>query len=168
GFVPWPRSQGLHIGGFERQGFRLGLDLQGGTDVQLQADLSQIPPADRGNALQGAKQVIERRVNAFGVAETVIQTLGDDRISIQLPGVRDRDEAVRLIGQTAKLEFKERPATAVDASEDKPVDLTGADLSKAYAGLQPQTNQPVVNFEFKDRGAKVFGDLSTRLDGTGG
>src|SRR5215471_7827607 len=106
-----PGSQGIHIGNFNRQGAKLGLDLQGGSQLTLQADMSQIPADQRDNALKGVLNVIERRVNAYGVAEPQIQTRGNDRVIVQLPGVRDIEEAKKLIGQTAKLEFKEQDAT---------------------------------------------------------
>src|SRR6266511_3727801 len=125
GFVVWPQqpgnyvpggdalpgSQGIHLGGFNRQGAKLGLDLQGGTQLTLQADMSQIPADQRDNAMKGVVNVMERRVNAYGVAEPQIQTRGTDRVIVQLPGVRDIEEAKKLIGQTAKLEFKEQDAS---------------------------------------------------------
>jgi preprotein translocase subunit SecD len=89
---------------------KLGLDLQGGTSLTLRADVSDIPDAARGKALEAAKEVISRRVNFFGVAEPIVQTSkvgGDYRIIVELPGVTNVDEAKRLLGQTAKLEFRE-------------------------------------------------------------
>src|SRR5919109_405947 len=111
-----PGSQGVHIGSFNRQGAKLGLDLQGGSQLTLQADMSQIPADQRDNALKGVLNVIERRVNAYGVAEPQIQTRGNDRVIVQLPGLRDPEEAKKLIGQTAKLEFKEQAAPACPKS----------------------------------------------------
>src|SRR3972149_10033039 len=69
-FIEWPQGKGLHIGGFERKAMRLGLDLKGGTYVLLKADLSQLPSGTNvDDAMNGAKNIIERRVNAFGVSE---------------------------------------------------------------------------------------------------
>lgn len=90
--------------------FRLGLDLQGGTHLTYEADMSQIPEEDRVEALEGVRDVIERRVNAFGVSEPVVQTTttgGTYRIIIELAGVLDVSEAIALIGETPVLEFKE-------------------------------------------------------------
>src|SRR5262245_57430869 len=70
--IALPGSPGIHIGNFQRQGARLGLDLQGGTQLTLQADMSQIPPEQRQNAIQGVTNVLERRVNAYGVSEPQI------------------------------------------------------------------------------------------------
>src|SRR4051794_1108278 len=129
-----PGSQGIHVGGFNRQGAKLGLDLQGGTQLTLQADMSNVPVDQRDNAIKGVVNVLERRVNAYGVAEPQIQTRGTDRVIVQLPGVRDIEEAKKLIGQTAKLEFKEQGPDGqwVSASgtlpNGQPAELTGAYL----------------------------------------
>jgi len=88
-------------------GMRLGLDLSGGTHLVYKADLSQIGNETAADAVKGAMDIIELRVNAYGVSEPVIQKQGTDRISVQLPGVRDIDAAVSLIGQTAELDFRE-------------------------------------------------------------
>lgn len=93
----------------EEEGFRLGLDLQGGTHLIYEADMSEIPEEDRDEALEGVRDVIERRVNAFGVSEPVVQTTttgGTYRVIIELAGVLDVSEAISLIGETPVLEFK--------------------------------------------------------------
>ncbi|PJA46885.1 protein translocase subunit SecD [Candidatus Uhrbacteria bacterium CG_4_9_14_3_um_filter_36_7] len=98
--------------------FRLGLDLQGGTHLVYEADMSQIPASERSVALDGVRDVIERRVNAFGVAEPLIQTTssGDThRLIVELAGVLDVNEAIKQIGETPILEFKEQNT---DISED--------------------------------------------------
>src|SRR6185437_3438367 len=101
-----PGNPGVHLGSFVRQGAKLGLDLQGGTQLTLQADLSGVSADQQGTAMQGVLNVISRRVNAYGVSEPEIQQLGTDRIIVQLPGLKDTEQAKQLIGQTAKLEFK--------------------------------------------------------------
>ena len=106
GFFPWPKGHGVQIGGFERETMRLGLDLKGGTYVLLEADVSQVAPEERDDAMEGVKDIIERRVNAWGVAESEIQRQGSDRLAVQLPGIAP-EEARDLIGRTAELEFKE-------------------------------------------------------------
>lgn len=90
--------------------YRLGLDLQGGTHLVYEADMSQIAEADRDTALNGVRDVIERRVNAFGVAEPVVQTTstgGAYRVIVELAGVLDVKDAIKQIGETPVLEFKE-------------------------------------------------------------
>lgn len=87
--------------------YRLGLDLQGGTHLIYEADMSGIPEADRTAALEGVRDVIERRVNAFGVSEPMITTAQGNRIVVDLAGVLDVSEAIKQIGETPILEFKE-------------------------------------------------------------
>src|SRR3990170_1322571 len=106
-FVDWPQGQGLHIGGLERKAMRLGLDLKGGTYVLLEADVSKLPSGTNADqALEGAKRIIERRVNAFGVSETEISREGKNRLAVQLPGISP-EQARQLIGRTALLEFRQ-------------------------------------------------------------
>jgi len=106
-FVPWPSGQGLKIGGLERRAMRLGLDLKGGTYVLLEADTSRLPPGtDIGGALDGVKDVLERRVNAFGVSETEITREGPNRLAVQMPGI-DPTRARELLGKTAQMEFRD-------------------------------------------------------------
>ncbi|GIW07841.1 MAG: protein translocase subunit SecD [Dehalococcoidia bacterium] len=172
GFIPWPESKGvrIQIGNttFERVGQRLGLDLQGGTHIVLQADLSKLPADQRQDAMTSLVRNIERRVNAYGVSEPVITQQGEDRVSIQLAGVRDVEEAKRLIGQTAQLNFKERTVGPDGQPQDKDLGLTGADLRRAYAALEPTLNQPVVHFEFNERGTEIFAEATARLAPTRG
>src|SRR3989344_6751262 len=67
--------------------FKLGLDLQGGTHLVYEGDVSGIAAGDRGEAMESVRNVIERRVNAFGVSEPVVQVAGDSRLIVDLPGV---------------------------------------------------------------------------------
>src|ERR671938_702906 len=165
-----PGNPGIHIGSFVRQGAKLGLDLQGGTQLTLQADLSQVPADQQGTAMQGVLNVISRRVNAYGVTEPEIQTLGSDRIIVQLPGLKDTEEAKRLIGQTAKLEFKEQNAggqwvPATGQLNGQTVALTGAYLipGRQQVTFASRAGLPDVAFEFNSDGAQLFGQITQRL-----
>jgi preprotein translocase subunit SecD len=190
------------IGGYSLFGrnmdIKQGLDLQGGVQVTLQADMNGIAQADRNNALESARNVIDRRVNLYGVSEPVIQSsnAGNDyRIIVELPGVADVNEALNLIGRTAKLEFREidestPSATATDSAaiQDefsgldastaamlreyvarqpryKPTALTGKELKRAEVAFDQRTSEPQVSLEFKDEGAKLFGELTTKYVG---
>jgi preprotein translocase subunit SecD len=106
----YPSGPDLRVGGwFKEVKVHLGLDLQGGTSLLYRADVSQIATEERAGALEGVRDVIERRINAFGVAEPNIQTVrsGDDwRVLVELPGVTDITEAINRIGATPLLEFK--------------------------------------------------------------
>ena len=102
---------GLPIPHIKEMPFRLGLDLLGGTHLVYQADVSQIPIKDRSSAVEGVRDVIERRVNVFGVSEPIVQvnktTGGDYRVIVELAGIKDVGEAIKMIGETPLLEFKE-------------------------------------------------------------
>lgn len=88
------------------QSIRLGLDLQGGVHVVLEVDKSNLPEDEAIDVVERAMQVISNRVNEFGVAEPIIQKSGDNRIIVELPGLKDINRAMALINQTAQLEFK--------------------------------------------------------------
>lgn len=121
GFLSYPQAYdsgvgflnsklGLQIPNFYNLPFHLGLDLQGGTQLVYQADMKDVPAADRNDSLEGVRDVIERRVNAFGVAEPNIQTTKEGnnyRVIVELAGVSDVKEAIKMIGETPLLEFKE-------------------------------------------------------------
>jgi len=91
-------------------GMRLGLDLSGGIHLVYEADTSEIGNETVGQALDGVVDIISRRVDAFGVSEPVIQKQGQNRVSIQLPGIRDMQAAIDLVGQTAELDYRELTA----------------------------------------------------------
>ncbi len=138
---------------------RKGLDLQGGLQLTLEADMSEVPEGDRVQALESARAVIERRVDFLGVAEPVIQTsrLGDShRVIIELPGVSDPEEALVLIGQTAQLDFRE------GENLDKKTGLTGRDLSKAAVDFDPSTNAPQIALTFTSEGEIKFEEITGR------
>jgi preprotein translocase subunit SecD len=97
----------LDKGVLGKRGMHLGLDLQGGTHLVYLADFSSLEPGAEAEAIDGAVAVIEKRVNALGVSEPVIQQLGEDRITVELAGISEIEKAKKLIGQTALLEFGE-------------------------------------------------------------
>lgn len=145
---------------------RQGLDLQGGAHLVYQADLSKVPAADRGKAMAGLIDVIQRRVNPGGTSEINVQTSGNDRVIVELPGVKDISEAIGLIGQTANLMFMESPA---DLSSEVPTSLTGKDVDRADPDFDPNSGQPIVRLRLKSGDAtKRFADLTTRLSQSGG
>lgn len=123
--------------------------------------------------MQGVLQTIERRINPFGVTEPVIQLMGNNRVLVELPGIDNVAEVKRLIGQTARLEFRERicrPGLDCDTLEghepDKETGLTGDDLARAFASTHPTTGAPTVSLQFNSTGTRVFRDMTTRLFGT--
>lgn len=132
------------------QSIKQGLDLQGGTHIVLEAeDAGENKVTD--DAVERARQILERRINEMGLAEPLIQCEGKKRIIIELPGVKDPDQAIKTIGKTAVMEFKDENGT---------VHLTGNDLKDAKEQIG-QNKQFMVAIEFTDEGAKKFADLTT-------
>ncbi len=128
--------------------FRLGLDLKGGSYLVYQADVSEIPKSEVKSSMDALRDVIERRINAFGIAEPNVQTetntIGTDeeeqRLVVELPGVTDLDKAVEMIGQTPLLEFKtERP------EEERKAIL--AELKKVQDALGKKEGEPITSEE---------------------
>ncbi len=166
--------------------FRLGLDLSGGSQLTYRADISKVQSSGVKDAMSSLRDVIERRVNLFGVSEPVVQvqngsfTNGNEqRLIVELPGVTDIKQAVAMIGQTPLLEFKtEDPNPApqkVQIGADGKVDLTdvsldgkswvttklsGQYLSKASLNFDPNTGSPVVSLQFNPEGSKLFGEIT--------
>ncbi len=100
-----PNNPGIHFGGINRDvSTQLGLDLVGGTQTLLEADLPEGEEVS-SEAIETARRIVESRVNGLGVAEAVVQSAGDRRILVELPGIEDPDEAVATIKGTALLEF---------------------------------------------------------------
>jgi len=157
--------------------FKLGLDLQGGTHLIYQADLSKVAEKDKSQSMEGLRDVIERRVNFFGVKEPLVQVEGE-KLIVELAGVIDPAEAIKQIGQTPFLEFKEaRPnyqeimdknkkiyetkeGTMEDPFQSTP--LTGKYLEKAELGFDQTTYQPLIMLQFNEEGAKLFEEITGR------
>lgn len=160
--------------------FCLGLDLQSGTELVYRADTSKLD--DSVEAMQSLKEVMERRVNIFGVSEPIVQTEEaglvsghkEDRLIIGLPGVTDVEEAKRIIGETPVLEFRlENPGARDLPPETEPVlddlfistELTGRYLSRAQVQFDPTTQIPVISIEFKDEGRELLARLTREHKG---
>jgi preprotein translocase subunit SecD len=144
---------------------KLGLDLRGGSQLLLQALPSKLVPDLTPEVMRGVETVINNRVNSLGVSETIVQRSGKDRLIVELPGIKDPQQAKDRIGTTALLEFK-----ALDVSADgKPlwrdVSLTGADFKHAQAQPMVGGANWRITFEFKPDGAKKFGDLTSHMVG---
>ena len=97
----------LHLPYFWNKPFRLGLDLQGGVHLVYEANLENVEKKDKAEKMEGLRDIIERRVNIYGVTEPLIQVQGEDRLIVELAGIKDVKEAIEMIGETPYLEFKE-------------------------------------------------------------
>lgn len=155
--------------------FKLGLDLQGGTHLIYEADLSNIAKEDYSSSMEGLRDVIERRVNLFGVREPMVQVQGE-RLVVELAGIKDPAEAIKMIGQTPYLEFREQKENyneileknreVIETQEGQIEDpfkatiLTGKYLKRSELGFDQTTNRPLVHLEFNDEGAKIFEELT--------
>lgn len=163
--------------------FKLGLDLNGGSHLVYRADVSKIPAGEVSGAMDSLKQVIEARINAFGVSEPIVQTetakTTDETIEklvVELPGVTDVARAIDLIGKTPVLEFKiEKPEAraAVEKAEAEgngeainmadmfmDTELTGRYLQTASVQFDPNTQQPEVLLVFNEEGKRIFAELT--------
>jgi preprotein translocase subunit SecD len=174
--VPWPEGRGIKVGDFERERMRLGLDLQGGTRLLLNAEVPEDFDGEIESAIDGTIRVLRRRVDASGLTEAEITRQGQTGISVQLPGMTP-EEARSLLGRTAQLLFCE-PATADIASvgacdannqwqratgviDGQPVALTGRFLrSNAFVGFD-QLGNPYTGFEFQGDGGELFRQITT-------
>lgn len=151
-----------------------GLDIQGGLQVILSADMSQIDQEDRTTALQSAQEVIARRIDLYGVNEPRIQTVqfGDTyQLVVELAGVSDPQQALELIGTTAQLDFRvvsqnpELTNTELDFSSFETTQLSGSNINRALVQFDPNTGQPVVSLEFDSEGRQIFADLTQQYQG---
>lgn len=149
---------------------KLGLDLAGGSHLVFDADMSKIDGTRSKEALESVRDVIERRVNLFGVSEPTVQTStfdGKNRIIVELPGVKDTKEAVDLIGKTAQLIFSEVikiPGIegATPSSQLIPTDLTGADLQSAQVTFDSKDGKPAISLQFTKEGGDKFAIITER------
>jgi protein-export membrane protein SecD len=148
--IDWVNPKiGSNIPHFWNVPFRLGLDLQGGTHLVYEADVSQVEgdEEDKISALEGVRDVIERRVNAFGVSEPLIQTEHSQdkwRIIIELAGIHNVDQAIKMIGETPILEFKEEnnePSRELTEEESQDLDDFNFDALEKARGIIERINE---------------------------
>ncbi|KXS44183.1 MULTISPECIES: protein translocase subunit SecD [unclassified Candidatus Frackibacter] len=137
------------------QSINLGLDLQGGTHVVLEAQETPESPVTN-DAMRRVTSVISRRVNQMGLTEPVIQRQGDKRIIVELPGIKNPNQAINTIGKTAQLKFKNPAGEVV---------MTGETLIDAQADYGGQFGRPVIRFRLNDEGADKFAKLTKKYVG---
>ncbi|HYD35423.1 MAG TPA: protein translocase subunit SecD [Vitreimonas sp.] len=171
--LPGPKFNFTFLGRPISHEFELkqGLDIQGGMQVVLQADMSQIPVTERTKALEAARAIMLRRVDLFGVNEPVVQTSQVDdqyRLIVELAGVEDPNQALQLVGTTAELDFRLEASTSSEAtasaiaylSSFQTSGLTGKELKSAEVQFDPQTNEPVIALSFNDQGRELFAEIT--------
>lgn len=171
-------APGATAAGLAKYPFKLGLDLSGGTHLVYKADVSLIDSTQLKDSMDALRDVIERRVNVFGVSEPIVQVqnggfsnAGEERLIVDLPGVTDVSKAIEMIGQTPTLDFRtENPnPQPQNATVDKngtvnldvntqfiPTGLTGRYLDKASLEFNQTTGEPVVSLQFNAEGSLLF------------
>lgn len=141
-----------------------GLDLVGGSRLVLEAQTTDTVAKITPDMMDSLRFAIENRVNKLGVAETVVQQIGERRLLIEIPQISDLNKAKEFLGETAELEFK-KEGTPING---KPVwistGLSGKDVSKSLVSTS-QGGEWVVDLEFNDKGTQKFADLTTKLVG---
>lgn len=174
---------------FAKYAFKLGLDLNGGTELVYRADVSKVKSGSVSDAMSSLRDVIERRVNIFGVSEPIVQVEksslvsggNEQRLIVELPGVSNIDQAIAMIGQTPQLEFMLlRPEAENYTQEElqtKTVDevflstgLTGQYLDKAQLEFTNQgsgqiSGQPLVGLTFNSEGRDLFAKITKENKG---
>ncbi|MBU4347976.1 protein translocase subunit SecD [Patescibacteria group bacterium] len=161
------------IGGYLSQHlpWRMGLDLVGGSYLVYEVDMTDVTSADRGYVMDGLRDVIEERVNLFGVAEprvTASQSGDDYRLNVELAGVKDIKEAIKQIGETPFLQFAEIGEIPDSVSTSTPVesefifsDLNGRFIKSAHLNFT-DVGLPLVSIEFDSEGSELFEQLTTK------
>lgn len=150
---------------FEKQ-MKLGLDLKGGVYAVLEATETENQVVDV-EAMDRLVEVLDRRINGLGVAESLVQKAGSNRIIIQLPGVTNSEEAIKLIGKTALMEF--RLVKSYDTESGKyiledEILLTGSSLKKAGVSYD-ELGRPQIQFEMVHEGAVKFAEITRNNKG---
>ncbi|MFA5770431.1 MAG: protein translocase subunit SecD, partial [Patescibacteria group bacterium] len=150
---------------------KLGLDLKGGSSLIFEADTTKVKKEDLNDALNSARDVIERRINFFGVTEPQIQTIKTGnkyRLSVDLPGINNYEEAIKLIGQTAQLTFRELPDGKIATTSPiflqltKNTGLSGIHIFKSTVEFNNQDGKPEVGLKFNKKGAELFAAITKR------
>ncbi len=143
---------------------KLGLDLVGGSRLVLEAQTTNTIAKITPEMMDSLRFAIENRVNKLGVAETVIQQIGEKRLLVEIPNISDLTKAKEFLGETAELDFKKEGALPSGEQVWMSTGLSGKDLSKAILSTS-QNGQWVVDLQFNDKGTKKFADLTTNMVG---
>lgn len=149
--------------------WRLGLDLVGGTHLSYEVDLANVPDSDRTSVLSGLRDVIERRVNLFGVSEPLVYIARSGQTSsvvVELAGIKDVTQAIKLIGETPLLDFRTvieaQPGNPSSSVQFVPTKLTGRYVTGAQLTFDQNTRRPEVSLAFTDEGGKLFEELTAQ------
>lgn len=145
--------------------WNLGLDLAGGSLLTYEIDLSQVNPADQDSVVMGLRDVIERRVNLFGVSEPRVYSEkggGKERLVVELAGIKDIGQAIKEIGETPFLDFREVVEEGTSSVKFIPTALTGRYVKGAQITRDQTTYAIEIDFSLNDEGGKIFQDITKR------
>jgi protein-export membrane protein SecD len=170
GVFVYPKGLGSKV-----EPWKLGLDLVGGSHLVYQIDLSNVSSTSQNSVVSGLRDVIEKRVNLFGVGEPNIYTSQNGsqaQLFVDLAGINNVSDAINEIGQTPLLQFETLPLGISSASSSSflasgsstqyvPTNLTGQYITGAQLTFDQTTNAPQVSITFNDQGAKIFQDITT-------
>ena len=142
----------------------LGLDLAGGSLLTYEIDVSKVNSPDRDAVIRGLRDVIEKRVNLFGVAEPKVYTekVGEtNRLIVELAGVKDVDQAIAMIGETPFLEFREvKEEQSTSSVSFVPTALNGRYVTSAQVGRNATAGFPEIDFSLNEEGAVLFEEIT--------
>jgi preprotein translocase subunit SecD len=152
--------------------YKLGLDLKGGSHLVFLVDTKKIPKKDIESAVEGARNIIEKRVNFFGVSEPSIY-LSNDRgvykISVDIPGNKNPKQAIEQIGKIAKLDFREyftrevkQGTVSAQVPYFEPTKLGGQFLRRSALVFDQQGGKPQVSLSFNKEGKRLFAEITKR------
>ena len=147
--------------------WRFGLDLAGGTFLTYEIDLSGVTNTEKDSVVRGLRDVIEKRVNPLGVGEprVYVQKVAEyTRLIVELAGIKDVDTAIKLIGETPFLDFREFQEVGT-STLIVPTQLTGRYIVNAELSRDPQTYVPEIGFTLNDEGGKIFQEITKRNTG---
>jgi len=188
-FFVMGKGSATGTGNFGTGTFKLGLDLNGGTELTYRADVSTVKSGSVSDAMASLRDVIERRINIFGVSEPIVAvenpgivTGGSEhRLLVELPGVTDINQAIALIGKTPQLDFmlirpeaknftEEELKTKTTAELFLPTGLggqylDGAQLQFTDTGGAQLAGQPIVSITFNSEGRELFADITSKHKG---
>lgn len=145
--------------------WRLGLDLAGGSYLTYEIDLSQVAGPDKDSVVTGLRGVIEKRVNLFGISEPRVYTensAGATRLVVELAGIKDVSEAIKQIGETPFLDFREVIEEGTSTVSFLPTELTGRYVKGAQLQFDTITGAPQVSIEFNGDGGDIFAEVTGR------
>ncbi len=158
-FFVYPKNFGVKF-----MPWRLGLDLIGGSHLVYKVDLSKVAGSDHDSVLNGLRDVIERRINLFGVSEPqvfIAKSAGEDNLIVELAGIKEIGQAIQQIGATPLLDFREVEGSGSSTSFIQ-TNLTGRYITGAQLAFNPNTQAPQVSISFNSDGANIFEQITSK------